>query len=646
MHGFELIDRIVSNRAGAARDRADRRRATSRPRSRAMRAGAYDFVTKPVDLAALALAIKRAAERRALRAEVAKLRRVVAEARGSSSSSVRARRCSSVYDVIAQVGPTDATVLITGQSGTGKEMVARSLHQHSRRRDAAVHRGRLRGDSRAADRERAVRSRARRVHRCEAGARRACSRRPTAERCSSTRSPSSRSPSSRSCCACCRSAACGRSAATPRSAFDVRLVARDQSRSRGDGPSSASSARISTTGSTSSTCRCRRCACAPATCCCSPSTSSITSRGCSRATSRGLSPEAADAAARATLARQRPRATQRDRARGRDVRGQRDRGRGSAGADPRLSRRARCRRARPIARSSVSLEELERRHILRVLEAKEGNKLAASHRCSASIARRCIASSCATAWSASHDHRGAQVDSAVARRSTPWPALGCARDRRRRCRSACSASTSCVDRHTAGSHGRARRGLAALGRARRRPALSGVPALDREPRRPIRSHRSPSRSTPMRARTIRSRPARAKATSGTGSQGLLAHLRHEQPLPTAGASATLVSEIETSIARLVADQPGRARARHARRSSRRITAALVLDAIVGVITLVLVVARRARARRARCAASARLLRVHLATARRAHARARRVRVAHGARSQGPAQPDPRLRRSC
>src|SRR6185437_13105683 len=80
MHGFELIDRIISNRpelpvivltgTGELATVVE-----------AMRAGAYDFVTKPVDLAALGLAIRRAAERRALRAEVTKLRRVVAEAR-------------------------------------------------------------------------------------------------------------------------------------------------------------------------------------------------------------------------------------------------------------------------------------------------------------------------------------------------------------------------------------------------------------------------------------------------------------------------------------------------------------------------------------------------------------------------------------
>jgi two-component system response regulator HydG len=133
MHGFELIDRIVANRpelpvivlTGAG----DFENAVG-----AMRAGAYDLVTKPVDLAALALAVRRAAERRALRAEVSRLRRVVAEARRFERLVGASAAMQQVYDVIDQVGPTDATVLITGQSGTGKEMVARSLHDRSRRR--------------------------------------------------------------------------------------------------------------------------------------------------------------------------------------------------------------------------------------------------------------------------------------------------------------------------------------------------------------------------------------------------------------------------------------------------------------------------------------------------------------------------------
>ncbi len=134
LHGFELIERIVANRpelpvivlTGAG----DFATAVG-----AMRAGAYDFVTKPVDLAALALAVKRAAERRMLRAEVTRLRRVVAEARRFDALVGASAAMQQVYATVEQVGPTDATVLITGQSGTGKEMVARALHQQSPRRD-------------------------------------------------------------------------------------------------------------------------------------------------------------------------------------------------------------------------------------------------------------------------------------------------------------------------------------------------------------------------------------------------------------------------------------------------------------------------------------------------------------------------------
>jgi two-component system response regulator HydG len=133
MHGFELIDRIVSNWPDlpvlVLTGGSDFATAVG-----AMRAGAYDFVSKPVDLADLALAVRRAAERRNLRAEVSRLRRVVAEARRFEHLVGASAAMQQVYDVIEQVGPTDATVLITGQSGTGKEMVARSLHQQSKRR--------------------------------------------------------------------------------------------------------------------------------------------------------------------------------------------------------------------------------------------------------------------------------------------------------------------------------------------------------------------------------------------------------------------------------------------------------------------------------------------------------------------------------
>jgi len=102
----------------------------------AIRAGAYDFVTKPVEIEALAIAIRRAAERRRLSGEVKRLREVVASTRGKGSLVGASPAMQQTYTLIDQVSATDATVLITGESGTGKEVVAREIHERSRRKDA------------------------------------------------------------------------------------------------------------------------------------------------------------------------------------------------------------------------------------------------------------------------------------------------------------------------------------------------------------------------------------------------------------------------------------------------------------------------------------------------------------------------------
>src|SRR5687768_433914 len=99
----------------------------------AIRAGAYDFVTKPVEIEAIAIAIRRAAEHRALRGEVKRLREVVANTRRHGALIGASPAMQQIYQLIDQVSATDATVLITGESGTGKEVVAREIHNRSKR---------------------------------------------------------------------------------------------------------------------------------------------------------------------------------------------------------------------------------------------------------------------------------------------------------------------------------------------------------------------------------------------------------------------------------------------------------------------------------------------------------------------------------
>jgi len=99
----------------------------------AIRAGAYDFLTKPIDLDALGLVVDRAAEHRALRAEVHRLRDALDETRQFDELVGGSPVMQRLYTLLGQIAVTDASVLITGETGTGKEVVARALHRRGSR---------------------------------------------------------------------------------------------------------------------------------------------------------------------------------------------------------------------------------------------------------------------------------------------------------------------------------------------------------------------------------------------------------------------------------------------------------------------------------------------------------------------------------
>ena len=100
----------------------------------AMRAGAYDFITKPLEVDLLEIALQRAVDHRRLQIQLEKLEKQMQE---SSRAGVLVGETPIMLDLIGQIeraGPSGAAILITGESGTGKELVARALHDSSARK--------------------------------------------------------------------------------------------------------------------------------------------------------------------------------------------------------------------------------------------------------------------------------------------------------------------------------------------------------------------------------------------------------------------------------------------------------------------------------------------------------------------------------
>jgi two-component system, NtrC family, response regulator AtoC len=100
----------------------------------AMKLGAYDYVTKPLNFDALLLVAQRAMERQNLLEEVRNLRSALDQRYGFESIVGRSKNLLRVLDQAARVAQHDTTVLIHGETGTGKELIARAIHHNSRRK--------------------------------------------------------------------------------------------------------------------------------------------------------------------------------------------------------------------------------------------------------------------------------------------------------------------------------------------------------------------------------------------------------------------------------------------------------------------------------------------------------------------------------
>jgi DNA-binding NtrC family response regulator len=100
----------------------------------ALKHGAYDYITKPVDPDELSHLVANALEHKRARREVVRLRENLQEVSPSTELIGKSPAMKKVTELIEMVAPTEATVLITGESGTGKEVVARAIHAAGPRR--------------------------------------------------------------------------------------------------------------------------------------------------------------------------------------------------------------------------------------------------------------------------------------------------------------------------------------------------------------------------------------------------------------------------------------------------------------------------------------------------------------------------------
>ena len=102
---------------------------------KAMKEGAYTYITKPFETAELLLQIQKALENRRLNSEIHRLKELLHEKYHFNNIVVKSEKMKGVLDVVSRIAKTECTVYLHGESGTGKEIIAKSIHLASDRRD-------------------------------------------------------------------------------------------------------------------------------------------------------------------------------------------------------------------------------------------------------------------------------------------------------------------------------------------------------------------------------------------------------------------------------------------------------------------------------------------------------------------------------
>jgi two-component system response regulator AtoC len=112
--------------------------ATIKDAVKAMRQGAFDYITKPVSLYEFNLIAKRALEVKELREENIRLRRDLSDCYSYSNIVGESNEMQQIFELLDKLSKTDSTVLILGENGTGKELIASTIHYQSKRRNGPM----------------------------------------------------------------------------------------------------------------------------------------------------------------------------------------------------------------------------------------------------------------------------------------------------------------------------------------------------------------------------------------------------------------------------------------------------------------------------------------------------------------------------